>query len=399
MDFKTRRPHDQQPLEDHQNRANDQYLTNVGHNSLLIREVNYGIFPTETGTLESTDKPILERNAKEGKVKDEGSKVSQSMEATSLRSVYTKMKAQKGICFILISSLCYALLGVLIQLATSIDQLEAGVARGIFLVVFSTFGLFCSSGKVKVPRGDTFWIVILSVLNALAQVTSFTAYSFTSVGNASAIMFSIPALSGVMAWAFLKERLTVYDSFATAVCLFGVFMVSKPPFLFPSEDNRVNGATDNHFMGSVWAAITLVVLSTACVITRKLSYSSEYVYILTFGHGILATIASVLLNSFIGKWSWPNGVVQVVYVMGLGVVGFYAIYFYNLSLQTEKALVVSVLFTSSIFMSYVFQFALFKDFPDVVVGVGIVLLLLSVIAIFSQKWRLSREQSRDANMQ
>lgn len=338
----------------------------------------------------------LELDKEIGHEKDKVEESSQQTTVASSHWIVGTLQKHRGLFYVLLSSLCYTLLGLFIQLTTSIHQLEAGVVRAVFLIIFSLFGITCNKKTLKVglPKSDIVWIAVVSLLNGFAQLTTFTAYSETSIGDATAIMYSLPALSGVMAWVFLKEPLTVYDFITTIACLCGVFIVSRPTFIFGSAHIGENEMGNGHFIGAVWATITLVILSASTVVTRKLRYASSYVYVLTFGQGIVSTIASVILNSVFGDWSLPSDVIQILYLIGICVVGFFAIYFYSLSLQTEKALIVTVLFTSSIFMSYIFQFALFHDFPDIVTGVGIAVLLLSLCAVFLQKWRMSRADDR-----
>ncbi|PIK47649.1 putative solute carrier family 35 member G1 [Apostichopus japonicus] len=193
-----------------------------------------------------------------------------------------------------------------------------------------------------------------------------------------------------MAWIFLKEPLTCVDAIITAVCMTGIFLIARPTFLFGVTDTAER--SESHFIGAIWAVVGLLAVTAISLIARKLRFSASDVYVLTFGHGIAATSACVILNSLIGTWSCPSDVTQWLYLICLGLAGFFGIYLYNLSFQTEKTLVVTVVFTSTIFISYLFQFAIFHEFPDIVSGVGIILLLLSVFAVFFQNWRSSRLQ-------
>lgn len=295
---------------------------------------------------------------------------------------------RRGLLYILLSSLFFALLGVFVQLSTAIHEMEEGFVRGLFLSFFSVFGIIMGNTKLVLSKRQYFWITVNGCLNAFAQIGMFAAYNLTSVGDATAVMYSMPAFSGVMAWIFLKEPLTLLDVIFTVLCIIGVFLLSKPAFIFGSGKDE---ESDSNFLGTMWALAVLISLSSACIVTRKLRQQSVSEscdsLVLTLVHGVLVTITCAILNTLIGEWCVLIDVTQLCYALGIGLSGFFGIYLYCLSLKTEKALVVSVVFTTSIFMAYIFQVVIFHDYPDLISGLGIIVILLSVFGVLLTDWR------------
>lgn len=301
----------------------------------------------------------------------------------------------RGLFYILLSSLFYALLGVFVQLSTAIHEMEEGFVRGIFLSFFSVFGIIMGNTKLVFSKRQYFWITINGCLNAFAQIGAFAAYNLTAVGDATAVMYSMPAFSGVMAWIFLKEPLTLLGVIFTIICIIGVFLVSKPAFIFNSGEDE---EPDSNFIGTMWAFSVLISLSCACIVTRKLRQGSTEEscdsLILTLVYGVFVTITCAILNTLIGEWCFTTDVAQLCYALGIGLSGFFGIYFYALSLKNQKALIVSVVFTTCILMTFIFQFAIFHDYPDLISGLGIIAILLSVFGVLLTDWRKESKLAR-----
>ncbi|KAJ8028918.1 Solute carrier family 35 member G1 [Holothuria leucospilota] len=319
-------------------------------------------------------------------------------ERKAFHSVRNIVYPHRGLFYMILSSICYASLGVFIQLVPSLHTLEISSIRAIFLITLPAIGLVVSSFKPtfsKLSKSICFWVALNSILCTAIQITMFIAYSLAPVGDVSAIVNNTPLLSGILARIFLKERLTVYDIILTVVSMAGVVLVTKPEFIFGKSDQEGSGT---HFIGALWAIAALICLSFLSVVTRKLrSNDSSNASILTLIFGLVALPASAILNTFLGGWTLPVNISEILSLIAVGFVGFLAPHTFNLALKSIKTVSGAVVSTLIIVISYLLQFLVFKTYPDIVSGTGVVLILSATFGVFVLKWRESRasEESED----
>ncbi|KAJ8028919.1 Solute carrier family 35 member G1 [Holothuria leucospilota] len=320
------------------------------------------------------------------------------VERQAFQSVRDFLYLHRGLFYMILSSICYASLGVFIQLVPSLHALEISSIRAIFLITLPAIGLVVSSFKPtfsKLSKSICCWVALNSILCTATQITMFIAYSLAPVGDVSAIVNNTPLLSGILARIFLKERLTVYDIILTVVSMAGVVLVTKPEFIFGKSDQE---GSDTQFIGALWAIAALICLSFLSVVTRKLrSNDSSNASILTLIFGLVALPASAILNTFLGDWTLPVNISEILSLIAVGFVGFLAPHTFNLALKSIKTVSGAVVSTLIIVISYLLQFLVFKTYPDIISGIGVVLILSATFGVFVLKWRESRasEESED----
>lgn len=297
---------------------------------------------------------------------------------------------RRGLFYTIISGIAYGSLGIFAQLTPSVHILQSSTVRGLFLALLSLIVIFASRSKPVCSKNEFLWILANGSFSTGVQITLFMAYGLAPAGDVNAIVYSSPLFSGILARIFLKETLAWYDALLSLVSITGVFLISKPEFVFGAADDR--GETSNSFKGSLWAIGCLILYSIQPVIARKLRQDSTQASILTFTFGIIALSTSAILNSFIGGWTIPLDAKEMFFLIGVGISGFVGAQFLNLSLETEKAIFATLSVTVlTISITYVLQFLIFHVYPDVISGTGIILIGGATIVALVVKWREAKE--------
>jgi drug/metabolite transporter (DMT)-like permease len=127
--------------------------------------------------------------------------------------------------------------------------------------------------KLLIPRG---------ILGTGGLITTYQSFRGLSVSDTTAIGFLTPTCLMILGFLVLKERPTRRECISGVLCLVGVMLVSRPPFLFghlaedddiPVPGGRVNLPSDrpevpsNHISrasGVAWAFSAVFCSSTAC---------------------------------------------------------------------------------------------------------------------------------------
>ncbi|KAJ8026710.1 Solute carrier family 35 member G1 [Holothuria leucospilota] len=301
----------------------------------------------------------------------------------------------RGILYIVISGLGYGCLGILVQLLSSVHILESSSVRALFLVLMPLIDVCVSRVKPTCSIKQFFWIMANGCACTAVQTTLFIAYGLAPAGDVIAIVYSSPLLSGILARIFLKEKLAYYDVILSLLSMIGVFFISKPVFIFGSS-TADSLQQDVHFIGTMWAVGALFLYSIPTVISRKLRLKSASASVMTLTFGLLALFTNATLNTVTGQWSVPKDMVELMFLIAIGVSGFIGIQFYHLSLKTEKAIFATLGLTLlTILITYILQFIIFRIYPDIFTGIGIIFICGATIGAFTVKWLTSKETNEE----
>ena len=133
-----------------------------------------------------------------------------------------------GLILLSISALLFASMGVLIRLASyTVDNATIVFFRNaIGLLVLTPFLL--TQGVDHLKTSHLWMHVWRSVVGLTAMYGFFYAIAHLKLSNAMVFTYSSPIFIPLIAWLFLKEKMTLNMVIAAALGFVGVIMVTKP---------------------------------------------------------------------------------------------------------------------------------------------------------------------------
>lgn len=137
-------------------------------------------------------------------------------------------KIMTGLILLSTSAFLFASMGVLIRLAShTVDNPTIVFFRNaIGLLVLTPFLLTQGIDHLKTSR---IWMhAWRSVVGLIAMYGFFYAIAHLKLSNAMVFTYSSPIFIPLVAWLFLKEKMTVYMVLAAVLGFVGVIMVTKP---------------------------------------------------------------------------------------------------------------------------------------------------------------------------
>ena len=137
-------------------------------------------------------------------------------------------KIMTGLILLSTSAFLFASMGVLIRLAShTVDNPTIVFFRNaIGLFVLTPFLLTQGIDHLKTLR---IWMhAWRSVVGLIAMYGFFYAIAHLKLSNAMVFTYSSPIFIPLVAWLFLKEKMTVYMVLAAVLGFVGVIMVTKP---------------------------------------------------------------------------------------------------------------------------------------------------------------------------
>ena len=82
------------------------------------------------------------------------------------------------------------------------------------------------------------WVAVRVATGSVAYVCKVWSFQFLPLGDASALVFTSPLFTCLIARIFLKERITPVTIFALFTGLTGVILIAKPSFIFNTESQE-----------------------------------------------------------------------------------------------------------------------------------------------------------------
>lgn len=226
--------------------------------------------------------------------------------------------------------------------------------------------------RAGVPaRGNDRRVLVVRGLLGFAALACFY-YSLTHLplAEATVIQYTNPVFTGLLAAAFLGERLRAVEVVGTLVALVGVAVVARPGFLFGGETPAHGWATAVALAGSIFSACSYVAV-------RK-SRDTEHPLVVVLWFPLLA--APLSLPFAVAEWVWPTPW-EWLMLVGVGVTTQVAQVFMTWGLHREPAARATAMSYLQVPFAVVWGALALSEWPAWHTWVGALLIGGSVLAV------------------
>ena len=187
-----------------------------------------------------------------------------------------------GIVLSAFSGFCLAAASLIVKKTPNVNSVQILVSRSVVQIVFYLPLVF----YYKLPmlgivgeRGPLFFRGFIGFIYAGLM---YTAYRLIPLVDASAIIYSAPIYTTIIACIFLKEDCGVFQITAVLVTISGVIFVSRPTFIFPAETLILGNISDSAISTSSFVDPSEDIKNrvTGCVISLIAAVGSAVVVIM-----------------------------------------------------------------------------------------------------------------------
>ena len=316
-------------------------------------------------------------------------------------NIQNKIKPYLGILLSLTTSFLISLMSACVKL-TSYDFLLVAAIRSatqILLlhppIIYQRLDL-----KSSFHRPQAYFVFGRAVAETTSVCCQFYAYQNMNIGDAAAIIYSSPFITGILAAILLKEKLTIFNLLATVVSFGGVILVSRPPFIFGSHYGDVSGArfavAGIAFCGTICNSIGIL-----CV--RKIGNTVNG-HALIYYFSVVCCLVPLIITGIIGSFPLPPcGSTRYLLVV-VGLLGLLSQLSYVKAIQLEEAMLVAVIRTLDVLFGYILEITIFGSTPSLLSVVGAVLVVsaasavgLNKIGVTSKIYRCSQSTDKITN--
>ena len=272
-----------------------------------------------------------------------------------------------GVILILIAGFFWALETIFVRLSlkNSTPAETATIAVMAASVVALSY-IFLTKKKIRFNKPEFYGLLYNGIIGiSLAMLLYYASLSKTSILNAVLIAHAQPIFIIILAYIFLREKMSKFDWFGGIIILISAIFVTSR-----SLDNLISLKFGN--IGDLLAVIVTLLWASAAVVAKKylMKLDSSVIAFYRFFFGFIPLGVYLL---FINEFS-INSAYQIILgvVIGLGTI------FYYEGLKRIKTAQVGFLELSSPLYASIFAFFLFGEAVTSLQLLGIALLFIGV---------------------
>lgn len=261
-----------------------------------------------------------------------------------------------------ISALLFSVMGICIRYAShSVDNYTIVFFRNVVgLILFLPF--ICKQGTGFVKTEKLWMHTWRSIVGLAAMYGFFYAIAHLKLSNAMVFTYSSPIFIPVIAWLFLKEKITIAMICAAVLGFIGVFCVAKP------DQGLLNWI-------SVIGIASSLLASMAFVTVRALT-QTEPPERIVFYFCLIGSALSVIPMF----WVWrPYHLQELLFLIGAGILANVSQIFMSHAYRLAPAGQIAPVNYMAIIFAGVWGFLLWNEVPDLYSVIGFCIILLAIL--------------------
>ena len=279
-----------------------------------------------------------------------------------MNSLQTNRNLLLAIGCLTTSALLFSIMGICIRYAShTVDNYTIVFFRNVVgLILFLPFIFKQGIGFVKTEK---LWMHSWrSIVGLAAMYGFFYAIAHLKLSNAMVFTYSSPIFIPVIAWLFLKEKITIAMICAAVLGFIGVFCVAKP------DQGLLNWI-------SVIGIASSLLASMAFVTVRALTQTEPPERIVFYFCLIGSTLSVIPMF-----WVWrPYHLQELLFLIGAGILANVSQIFMSHAYRLAPAGQIAPVNYMAIIFAGVWGFLLWNEVPDLYSVIGFCIILLAIL--------------------
>lgn len=200
------------------------------------------------------------------------------------------MRISKGSQYMLLSSLCFAVIGILVKLLNHISNLEINFFKSVFALSIS----FSILSYYKVPfwGSHSRYLLLRGVSGGIGIVLFFMTLQSLPLASANILQNTSPIFTAILGIFMLGQRVSVYRWLFFAISFLGVGLTHTAGF----------NAQDFSFYKLAVGLISALMMGLSNNFTSKIGNTEHPLVIFNYSTAVVLIISGIylLFNNFVG---------------------------------------------------------------------------------------------------
>ncbi|KAI9032537.1 hypothetical protein CLU79DRAFT_859209 [Phycomyces nitens] len=303
-----------------------------------------------------------------------------------------------GLALMTLSALGFSTMSLFVKLGGArFPSFQIVFARSAIQTLFGLIG--CAILKVNPlgRRGIRGWLFVRGLAGTCGLACLFYSVTKLPLADATVVFFLGPTFTAIFASIALGESFSFFDGVCASLCMFGVVLVSKPPFLFgPQEGAVVDETSDLGRLFAIFCALLGAIMSAISYVTvRKVGKGAHFmVHVVYFGAiaSILSPVGLFLLQEYTPLESLSDYGIMLV----IGLSAFVGQCLLNQGLQLAPAGPATLMRMNDVAFAFLIDIFIFHQFPDIFSVLGASIIVCMTTALGLHKWYMHTTAHRSS---
>ncbi|OOB77021.1 MAG: hypothetical protein BEN19_02845 [Epulopiscium sp. Nuni2H_MBin003] len=272
----------------------------------------------------------------------------------------------KGIIFILIASLGFALMSTCVKLSGDLPSLQKAFFRNLVGPFVAGYLVYKHNASFIGKRSSWNLLWWRSFAGTVGVVFNFYAIDHLILSDASMINKLSPIFTIIFSYIFLKEKLKYQQAIAILVAFSGMLLIVKPGFNIDVLPGIIG------VLGAICAGVAYTCL-------RVLGKNEPY-YTTVF---VFSTLSSVMLLPFLIYMYIPMSLIQFILLILSGIFATVAQFSLTIAYSYAPANEISIFDYSNVIFTAIISLVVFGVFPDIFSILGYIIIFSATFFMFS----------------
>ena len=283
----------------------------------------------------------------------------------------TEKSVTKGIYYLILSSLCFALMGVCVRKAGDVPFIQKTFFRNSIAFIIAFIILIKeyrdNRAVISLPRGAFTYLLLRALTGTIGLFGNFYALDKINIADAAILNKMAPFFTIIFSKFLLGEKIAAIPFAAICGALCGALFIIKPSFNFSAMVPSLIG-----FAGGIGAGFAYT-----CV--RKLGTMrvSSSVIVAFF-----SAFSSLLALPFLIFSYCPMAAFQLLSLLAAGVAAAGGQFFVTMAYRLAPASKIGIFDYSQILFSSLLGYIAFAQVPDAMSFCGYVIIIAMAIVVF-----------------
>jgi drug/metabolite transporter (DMT)-like permease len=297
------------------------------------------------------------------------------------------MNALKGIALQVGATFLFTIMSALVRIVSERVPTGEVVFSRSFFALFPLLALLAFRREISaaVRTANPMGHIIRGTIGVCAMTLTFSALARIPLADATAIGFTAPLITVILAALFLRETVQAYRWAAVLVGLGGVAVMLWPHFEGGFE-------THERALGATFALLSAVCTASAMVQIRRLT-ATETTPAIVFYFQALASLAGLATAAW--GWTLPSAG-DAALLLTIGILGGIGQILLTESYRYAPASLVAPFTYSAMLWAVLLGFILFAEIPPLMVLVGAGIVTLAGLFVIWRERRSARNKAADA---
>lgn len=273
----------------------------------------------------------------------------------------------KGICFIVLSALCFTFMNVFVRLSGDLPSVQKSFFRNLIAFIVAFIMIVRSSDGFKIEKGNLKFMIMRAGFGTIGILCNFYAVDHLVLSDASMLNKMSPFFVIIFSFLILKEKLKPAQAVAILIAFVGSLFIIKPTFTNMALVPSLLGLLGGICAGIAYAMVRLL---------GQRGQKGSSIVLFFSGFSCLVTLPYLILNFH------PMSGLQVLTLLGAGLAAAGGQFSITAAYFHAPAKEISVYDYSQIIFSAVLGFILFQQIPDRYSVLGYVIICAMAVWMF-----------------